>query len=212
MYSVDNSERWDFFIRAIARKLNFEDRIVAVKKDATKFVPDRCIDFVIAELVFAGLVREPLVQAAINIQNYVSTSAKFLPESAVSTIKLYDEERKVFISETKEYDNAHLPSINRLGINREIELKITEDGVPSHAVLETVLHHPNGRITAEFESLCKPLYLPLRYINGTGKKLIVKKIFGSRNDKANTGETIIVKIAYNYGSSNLQLGARLKNF
>ncbi len=152
-------------------------------------------------VVYTGLLKEPLVQAALNARKYTTSPVKFVPEEAVSSVKLSDG--KEYMSESVEYDMVHLPSNDKMEVMREAELYITKTGVPSHATIETKLVYPNRRVTGTFESLCQPLHVPVRYIDPKTSKL--QRFLGSKNTELQRGQIVSLGISYKYGSRNLSL-------
>jgi len=65
--------------RQLVASLNLQDRIQVVQGDATRFQPEREIDFLISETMHSGLSAEPMVQIMSNLSRYVKPEGVILP-------------------------------------------------------------------------------------------------------------------------------------
>src|SRR3989344_3111474 len=189
VHLVDSSGDSVDFIEDLARRLGFSSRIGVYEGDATMFRPKSEIDFVIAELIDTGLAEEPFVQAVIDIRNLTHRDTVYVPQKAVSTIAIYHNNQR--LSEEKIYDSFDATSDQRTCVNRRVQVRIIQNGIPTRATLRTELYYRNGQSTSEFNSLCVPRFVHL-YPKGEVEK----------DDK------ITISIRYGYGERNISVYGR----
>ena len=65
--------------RQVVASFNLQDRIQVVQADATRFKPEKEIDFLISETMRSGLSTEPMVQIMSNLSRYVKPEGVILP-------------------------------------------------------------------------------------------------------------------------------------
>lgn len=65
--------------RQLVASFNLQDRIQVVQGDATRFQPERQVDFLISETMHSGLSVEPMVQIMSNLSRYVKPEGVILP-------------------------------------------------------------------------------------------------------------------------------------
>src|SRR3989338_386639 len=160
LYSVDSNIHCCEFILRVSGKLGYHDRLEIHNTNENNFNPgqsgaSRSIDLVIAELIEAGLINEQLIPAMNNVKKYTSDNARFIPDRAVSFLRILEFMRHpsikrarlgpTYLSDELVYDEVTFPTTKK-SIDTKIRLKATGNGYPNKVVIRTEVFYGEGRL------------------------------------------------------------------
>tara|TARA_Y100000310_G_scaffold344095_1_gene455105 strand:+ start:1184 stop:2065 length:882 start_codon:yes stop_codon:yes gene_type:complete len=197
VYMVEQNEAMVGLLKQKAEELGFADRVEIIEDDVRTIELPGPVDYVLAELVSTGLLREPLISAAQNIRAEAK-DALYLPTDAYLGAELLNRSGMP-LTEVQRYAHVHIPTEDALHVDSIVRFFLPLGGTPEFLRLHTSLGHPDGTISGLYETLCSPLELVLSWKDKAQLQF----------DPLHAGQDIPVHLAYPFGGDSQDVVAEI---
>ena len=209
LYAVEENPGLAKHMEDVAKTLGYWGRVSIHVADACKFASPRNADVVISEMIETGLLAESSFYAMGNARRHINQGARFIPQTAVSGVTLYDGKQS--LSATRTYDEVDFMASTDNFVDKSLDFTIENSGFLKYARIHTELIFPNGQTTEHIGRFCHPFNIRLRILDARSQSRAYSGYSDLFGPKVLPGDKVTLRIKYTYGNNVKNFFATIKD-